>query len=124
MLIATITALILIFGSGNLEFYLTNLKKPVKEYVVDEVRRDAILEAGKELEEELKGLSKDIEEHFEELIEVHAEYKSATGDYPAAGAMLKTDQNKLTMLVLDTRDAMKENMTRAEWEQVFEAVEK
>ena len=79
MLIATITALILIFGSGNLEFYLTNLKKPVKEYVVDEVRRDAILEAGKELEEELKGLSKDIEEHFEELIEVHAEYKSATG---------------------------------------------
>ena len=124
MLIATITALMLIFGGGNLEFYLTNLKKPVKEYVVDKERRDAILEAGKELEKELKVLSKDIGEHFEELIEVHAEYESTTDDYLAAGNPLKADQNRLTMLVLDTRDAMKENMTRAEWEAVFEAVEK
>ena len=124
MLIATITALMLIFGGGNLEFYLTNLKKPVKEHVVDKERRDAILEAGKELEKELKVLSKDIEEHFEEVIEVHAEYESTTDDYLAAGNRLKADQNRLTMLVLDTRDAMKENMTRAEWEAVFEAVEK
>ena len=123
MLIATITALILIFGGGNLEFYLTNLKKPVKEYVVDKERRDAILEAGKELEKELKGLSKDIEEHFEELIEMHGEYESTTKDYLAAGAKLKADQNTLAGLVLDTRDAMKENMTRAEWEQVFSEVE-
>lgn len=124
MLIATITALMLIFGGGNLEFFLTNLKKPVKKHVVDEVRRDAILEAGKELENELKDLSKDIEEHLKELIEVHAEYESTTGDYLAAGAALKADQNTLTMLVLDARDAMKENMTRAEWEAVFEAAEK
>ena len=123
MLIATITALILIFGGGNLEFYLTNLKKPVKEHVVDKERRDAILEAGKELKKELKGLSKEIEEHFEELIEMHGEYESTTGDYLAAGAKLKADQNTLAGLVLDTRDAMKENMTRAEWEQVFSEVE-
>ena len=123
MLIATITALMLIFGGGNLEFYLTNLKKPVKEYVVDKERRDAILEAGKELEQELKVLSKDIEEHFEGLIEVHAEYESTTADYLAAGDRLKADQNTLAGLVLDTRDAMKENMTRAEWEAVFSEVE-
>jgi hypothetical protein len=123
MLIATITVLILIFGGGNLEFYLTNLKKPVKEHVVDKERRDAILEAGKELEKELKGLAKDIEEHFEELIEVHGEYESTTADYLAASAKLKADQNTLAERVLDTRDAMKENMTRAEWEQVFSEVE-
>ena len=123
MLIATITALILIFGGGNLEFYLTNLKKPVKEHVVDKERRDAILEAGKELEKELKILSKDIEAHFGELIEVHAEYESTSEDYLAAGAALKADQNTLAGLVLDTRDAMKENMTRSEWEQVFSKAE-
>jgi hypothetical protein len=123
MLIATITALILIFGGGTLEFYLTNLKKPVKEHVVEKERRDAILEAGKELEQELKGLSKDLEEHFEALIDVHSAYASTTEDYLAAGAKLRADQNRLTELVLDTRDIMKENMTRAEWEQVFSEVE-
>jgi peptidoglycan hydrolase CwlO-like protein len=119
MLIATITALILIFGGGNLEFYLTNLKKPVKEHVADKERRDAILDAGKELKKELKALTKDVEDHFEDIIKVHAEYESTTADYQAAGAKLKADQNRLTELVLDARDEMKKNMTRAEWEAVF-----
>ena len=44
-------------------------------------------------------------------------------DYLAAGAALKADQNTLAGLVLDTRDAMKENMTRSEWEQVFSKAE-
>jgi hypothetical protein len=123
MLIATITALILIFGAGSLEFYLTDLKKPVKEHVADKERRDAVLEAGKELEKELKALTKDIEDHFGELIEVHDEYASTPADYLTAGEKLKADQNALTGLVLDARDVMKENMTRAEWEKVFEKAE-
>lgn len=119
MLIATITALILIFGGSNLEFFLTNLKKPVKEYVADADRQDAILDAGKALEKELKELTKDVEDHFNEIVEVHSVYESTTENYLTAGAKLKADQNRLTTLVLDTRDVMKENMTREEWEAVF-----
>jgi hypothetical protein len=121
MLIATITALILIFGGGNLEFYLTNLKTPIKEHVAEKERRDAILDAGKALEKELKELTKDVEDHFEEMINVHADYESPTEAYLAAGAKLKADQNRLTELVLDARDEMKKNMTRAEWTAVFKA---
>ena len=119
MLIATITALMLIFGGSSLEFFLINLKKPVKEYVADEDRQDAILDAGKALEEDLKVLTKDVEEHFRALVEVHSVYESTTEDYLAAGAKLKADQNRLTTLVLDARDTMKAQMTREEWEAVF-----
>jgi len=119
MLIATITALIIIFGSGNLEFYLTNLKKPVKEHVVDKDRRDAVIDAGKALEKDLKVLADDVEDHFNALVKVHGVFESTPSDYLAAGARLKADQNKLTSLVLDARDEMKKNMTREEWEAVF-----
>ena len=124
MLIATIAALMLIFGGGSLEFFLTNLKKPVKEHVVDKARQDVILDAGKALEKELKALEKDVLEHFEELIEVHGEFDSIPADYDAAGEFLKADQKKLAALVLDARDTMKSSMTRQEWEAVFQEVHK
>ena len=123
MLIATITALIIIFGSGNLEFYLTNLKKPVKEHVVDPARREVVLDASKSLKKELKSLEKEVREHFEDIVEVHGEYDSTTADYDAAGEALKTDQRRLSKLVLDARDVMKAQMTREEWEAVFQEID-
>lgn len=119
MLIATITALILIFGGSSLEFYLTNLKKPVKEHVADKDRRDAILDAGKNLENELKDLRKEIEENFEHLVRIHGKYESTPADYMAGGEGLMADQRKMATLILDARDTMREHTTREEWEAIF-----
>ena len=74
MLIATITALILIFGGGGLEFYLTNIKKPVKEHVQESESRKVILNESKALQKDLKGFRKDIDEHLGDLIDVHSAY--------------------------------------------------
>ena len=54
--VSNITALILIFGSGSLEFYLTNLKSDVKEHVEDKERQKSIIATGKTLEKELRSL--------------------------------------------------------------------
>ena len=123
MLIATVTALIIIFVSGNLEFYLTNLKKPVKEHVADPVRREVVLDASKSLKKELTSLEKEVREHFEDVVEVHGEYDSTPADYDEAGEALKADQRRLSKLVLDARDAMHDQMTKEEWEAVFKAEE-
>ena len=124
MLIATIAALMLIFGGESLEFFLTNLKKPVKEHVADKTRQDVILDASKALGKELKALEEHVVEDFEDLIEVHGEFESTPADYDAAGEILKADQKKLSALVLAARDTMKANMTREEWEAVFNALDK
>jgi hypothetical protein len=124
MLIATLAALMLIFGGGTLEFYLTNLKSDVKEHVQDKDCQKIIIAAGKTLEKELKELQKDTEDHFAELVEVHSEYDSMPEDYDTAGENLKADQKRLSTLVLDTRDVMKEQMSREEWNAVFQAEDK
>ena len=124
MLIATITALIFIFGGGGLEFYLTNIKKPVKEHVQEKERREVILDESKALQKDLKAFRKDIEEHLDDLIEVHSAYTSVPADYDAAGDQLLADQEKVSARTLDARDNMKEQMTREEWDAVFKASEK
>ncbi len=123
MIIATITALILIFGGGSLEFYLTNLKGPVKEHVQDKARQEIIIDAGKALAAELAGFEEEINEHFEDLVEVHRAYDSTASDFDEATAKLLADQKKLSRMVLDARDTMHEQMTREEWEAVFQEEE-
>ena len=45
MLIATITALAILFGGGTFEtFFIDDLRKGVKEYVVEDERKDEILD--------------------------------------------------------------------------------
>lgn len=119
MLIATIAALMLLFGGGSLNFYLTNLKGPVKEHVQDKDRREVILDASKALSKDLKVLEKQIEEHFEELVEVHNDYDSKESNFDAATTKLLGDQHDLSTWVLDARDVMHEQMTKEEWEAVF-----
>ena len=91
----------------------------MKEHVADKERRDAILDVGKELEDDLASLREEIEDHFNYLVRVHGKYESTTEDYVAAGRDLMSDQHKLATLVLDARDEMKKHTTRAEWEAIF-----
>ena len=124
MIIGTLTLLMLIFGGGGLEFYLTNLKGDVKEHVQDKARQELILDAGKVLSEDLQTLEKQIDVHFEDLIAVHTDFHSVATDFDAATAQLKADQKEVSQLILDARDAMHKQMTKEEWEAVFQASEK
>ncbi len=124
MIIGTLTLLMLIFGGGGLEFYLTNLKGDVKEHVQDKARQELIIDAGKVLSEDLQTLEKQIDVHFEDLIAVHTDFHSVATDFDAATANLKADQKEVSQLILDARDAMHKQMTKEEWEAVFQASEK
>ncbi len=124
MIIGTLTLLMLIFGGGGLEFYLTNLKGDVKEHVQDKARQELIIDASDALSSNLQTLGKQIDVHFEDLITVHADFHSIASDFDAATAQLKADQKEVSQLILDARDAMHKQMTEEEWEAVFQASEK
>lgn len=124
MIIGTLTLLMLIFGGGGLEFYLTNLKGDVKEHVQDKARQELIIDASEALSSNLQTLEKQIDVHFEDLIAVHADFHSIATDFDAATAQLRADQKEVSQLILDARDAMHKQMTKEEWEAVFQASEK
>jgi len=107
-----------------LEFYLTNLKGDVKEHVQDKARQELIIDAGKVLSEDLQTMGKQIDVHFEDLIAVHADFQSIATDLDAATAKLTADQKEVSKLILDARDAMHKQMTKDEWEAVFQTSEK
>jgi len=119
MIVGTLALLMLLFGGDGLVFYLTNLKGDVKEYVQDKARQEIIIETSKTLTEDLKELAKEIDDHFEDLLEVHTEYDSVASDFDEGITTLRADQKELSDLVLDARDAMHEQMTKEEWEAVF-----
>jgi hypothetical protein len=119
MIVGTIALLMLLFGGGGLEYYLTNLKSEVKEYVVQKDCQEKIIEASKTLSSELGTLQIEIDAHFKELVEIHAEFRSSAEDFDAVAAKLVVDQKTATALILDARDTMHAQMTEQEWTAVF-----
>ena len=124
MIWGTLAILILLFGGGDgLAFYLTNLKGDVKEHVQDTAQQKIIIETSKALSKDLAELAGEIDDHFEDLVEVHSDYDSAESDFDKATAALKADQKELSRLVLDARDVMHDQMTKEEWNAVFAEAE-
>ncbi len=119
MIWGTLAVLIILFSGGSLEFYLTNLKKPVKEHVQDKACQEIIIDTSKALAKDLQTLGEEVNGHFEDLVEVHGEYDSVASDFDEVVAELKADQKELSRLVLDARDTMHDQMTKEEWEAVF-----
>jgi hypothetical protein len=120
MLIGIATLFILLFGGGgSLEFYLTNLKDPVKAHVQDKDRQGAVLDASKELGKELKAIQKDVTDQFKGYTDLHADYTSTAAEFDAVTDKMVASQLQLSKQVLDARDEIKKNMTADEWRAVF-----
>jgi hypothetical protein len=119
MIIALAAIFALLFGGGSLEFYLTNLKGPVKEYVQDKDRQSAVLDASKELGKELTALQKDAKDQFQDYTDLHADYTSTAADFDAVTDKMVASQLRLSKKVLDARDEIKKNMTAEEWAAIF-----
>ena len=120
-MIIGITALCLFLfgGGGGLEFYLTNLKDPVKEHVQNKDHQDVILDASKALGKELKDIQKDVTEGFKGYVEEHADYESTPADFDEVTDEMVANQLKLAKQVLDARDKIHSQMTSEEWSAVF-----
>ena len=119
MIVGTLAVLMFLFSGGSLEFYLTNMKGDVKEHVQDKAREEIVIETSKNLSKDLGELAEEIDDHFEDLAEVHSEYDSVSSDFDEAIEALKANQKELSRLVLDVRDVMHEQMTKEEWNAVF-----
>jgi septal ring factor EnvC (AmiA/AmiB activator) len=120
MLIASIAALMLLFGGGNsLENYLLHIKKPVKAAVESKVTVNEVLDLSKELGKQLKAQNKEITKLRGSILDLHPKYDAKSADIEAYIDKLITAHEEGQKQILDTRSAMKNLMTREEWTKVF-----
>ena len=120
MLIATITALMFLFGGGDsLENYLLHIKKPVKATVESKVTVNEVLDLSMELGKQLKAQNKEITKLRDSFIDLHTKYDAKPDDIEAHIDKLRIAREEGQKHILDTRFAMKNHMTREEWTEVF-----
>ena len=87
MLIATITALAILFGGGTFEtFFIDDLRKGVKEYVVEDERKDEILDDLKRSKKMIKSFNKERKAQFKEFKKLNS--SQATGSDELTGFFL------------------------------------
>jgi hypothetical protein len=121
MIVGTLAVLLLLFGGGGIEFYLTHLKSDVKEHVQDKERQAAVIDASKALSKHLKSSEKKVDAHFHEWVGTHNNFSSTPADFDAVTAKLIADQKDVSGRILDARDAMHKALTRDEWKAIFGA---
>lgn len=122
----TIAALAVLLGGKNGDgpsHFLIDAEKQIKSVVSDKTRRKAILDAIGDLSKNLTVLEKKIEAHLKDYTSVHSDFQSLETDFDEVTAKLVADQATTSKLILDTRETMRELMTREEWNAVFQSSE-
>jgi hypothetical protein len=120
MIVATATALIILFGGANtVENYLVDIKKPVKTAVESKETADKVLGLSKALEKDLKSQNKELTKLSEAFLDLHTQYESKPEDFEAVIEKMMAARQKGQANILETRSKMKNAMTREEWTQIF-----
>jgi hypothetical protein len=120
MIIATIAALMMLFGGGDsLENYLLHIKKPVKAAVESKITVNEMLDLSKKLGKQLKVQNKEITKLRDSFLDLHTKYDARPVDFEDYIDKLITAREEGQKHILDTRSSMKNLMTREEWTEVF-----
>ena len=120
MLIATIAAMMLLFGGGDsLENYLLHIKKPVKAAVENKATVDEVLDLSKELGKKLKAQNEKIIDLRGSFLDLHTKDDATPADFEAYIDKVMAAQEIGQKYILDTQSSMKNLMTREEWTEVF-----
>ena len=121
MLIATITALAILFGGGTFEtFFVDDLKKGVKEYVVEDQRKDEILDDLKRSKKMIKSFNKERKAQFKEFKKLNS--SRATGSDELTGFFEKsmTTRGEYQHRLIEERLKVSAKITPDEWAAIIE----
>ena len=120
MIVGTIALFMLLFGGGDtLEHYLLNIKKPAKAAIENKQTVGEIKDLSKDLEKDLKARNEEIVELKKSFLDLHVKYSATQSDFDSVLEEMLKSRKAGQDKILDTRFAMKELMTKEEWDKVF-----
>ena len=121
MIIATVTALMILFSGGYEVFFAENLEKGIKNYVLEKERQKELLAQTKEMKAFAKAYHKDRKSKYKEFGDIYVSY--ATTEEQLQGFF-----NDLTQVQLDFQKGFVEQrveitkgITEAEWNNIVES---
>ncbi len=118
-MIAALLGLLAILVLGGSASVLSDACDRAKKAIPDKARREIVVDVAKALERDIKDADKRLGKHFEEFIAVHVNYDSTEADFDAVAVKLKEVQESVAGSVVSSRDRMRTQMTRKEWDTVF-----
>lgn len=120
MIIATITALMILFGgSDTLEHYLLNIKKSAKAAIENKQTVKEVVSLSKTLEKDLEAENEEIIDLKKSFLDLHVKYSATQADFDSVLEEMLKSRKAGQDKILDTRFAMKDLMTKEEWDKVF-----
>lgn len=122
MLIATIYFLYAFFGSGGsleIETLFTDIKEQVEHAVADEDTRDRILDLSKDLAKQLEKNQDAFKNELDDLLELQKDYGATPDAYAKNAVEVEKTLFERYHDVLNTRSAMKKELSEAEWNAIF-----
>ena len=118
MIIATVTAIILLMGGSSFSFEKA-LKPSVEEAIPDKDLRKAVLNIAKEMDEERKSFSDSMKEHGSDLSDLNRKRTLSSADYDKFFEGTDKRRDEARQRTIDLRFKMKALLTAEQWETIF-----
>ena len=120
MIIATVTMLAILFGGGVLEtYFIEDLNKGVKEYVLEEERKKEILADLKRSEMLIKEFNKQRTSQFKEFKKLNISRETSSDDLVAFFDQMLTERGTYQNRFIDDRLAVSEKIKPGEWDEII-----
>ena len=120
-MIVALLGILFLGGSSGLEIFgvLKDTKKEVKEYVVEDTRRDAALDTVKAMKKRSNEYQDTLKATQKELKQLFKSPTPSVEDLDALWSRHFADRNAAAEDLVRLRFELKENITREEWAQIF-----
>ena len=123
MLVATITALIILFSGGYEIFFAENVEKGIKEYVLEKDRRKELLDMTKEIKNGAKAYNKERKANFKDFEDLYTNYNSDEAKLQAFFDNLTEIQKAYQGDFIEKRIQITDKITDEEWKLIVQSSE-
>ena len=123
MIVATVTALIILFSGGYEIFFAENVEKGIKEYVLEKDRRKELLDMTKEIKNRAKTYNKARKANYKDFKALYTNYNASEDELNAFFENLTGIQRDYQNDFVDKRIEITERITDEEWANIVKLSE-
>jgi hypothetical protein len=114
MIIAAITALLVLFGGGIFTF--DSVRDAAEEVIKDRDRAKQVAAITEQADDEIKSFSENLEKLSEQLVEMNRNYDLTRAEIDAVSLQAKKNRTAFFEKYIELRFQMKDLMTAEEWQ--------
>jgi uncharacterized protein YlxW (UPF0749 family) len=120
MLVATVTALIILFSGSYEIFFAENVEKGIKEYVEEKDRRKELLDLTKQIKSRAKSYNKERKAYYKDFKELYTNYNTTEEELVSFFDGITEVQSKYQSDFVDLRIEITDKIEEDEWDRIVE----